>query len=276
MKYHIFIALVNFFVFLFAYSDLTGTIKLNDKKITFGEINTQEVKQLSIESPKDVIEISLKSKDIDGKPEQIWISLADSEDQSIVTHYVPTVKRSSITTNIKTSTLPDVLKSKDKLILSIVIADSKSKDNLLRRLAEILPSPEFQATSKYQQKERIGIQPEIHHIFRGDEKTVNKIIPVAFIGVAVGLFVGLLGLWFGFIGVNNLFRTFKTITTTQLLYNVSFLISLAGFELNFYKYYLGQSIFTTLFYGFILSIPCVYFGVSVLRSLATNRALGKQ
>ncbi|RCK60831.1 Dolichyl-diphosphooligosaccharide--protein glycosyltransferase subunit SWP1 [Candida viswanathii] len=276
MKYSIFIALVNFIVLAFAYSDLTGTIKLNGKKITLGEINTQEVKQLSIESPKDVLEIKLKSKDIDGKPEQIWISLADAEDEGIISHYVPTVKQSDITATIKASTLPDVLKSKDKLILSIVIADSKSKDNLLRRLVEILPSPDFQATSKYQQKPRIGIQPEIHHIFRGDEQTVNPIIPVAFIGVATTLFLGLLGSWFGFIGTKNLFSTFKTITTTQLLYNVSFLVSLIGFELNFYKYYLGQSIFTTLFYGFILSVPCVYFGVSVLRYLAKNRALGKQ
>ncbi|EER31789.1 hypothetical protein CTRG_04572 [Candida tropicalis MYA-3404] len=276
MKYSVFIGLLSLFTFSLAFSDLTGTIKLNGRKITFGEINTQEVKQLSIESPKDVLEIKLKSKDVDGKPEQIWVSLADADDQSIVKHYVPTVKKSDITANIKASTLPDVLKSKDKLVLSIVIADSKSKDNLLRRLVEILPSEEFQATSKYQQKPRIGIQPEIHHVFRGDEKTVNPLIPVVFIGIALTLFVGLVGAWFGFIGVNNLFRTFKTITTTQLLYNVSFLISLVGFELNFYKYYLGQSIFTTLFYGFILSIPCVYFGVSVLRSLATNRALGKQ
>ncbi|EMG46813.1 SWP1 Dolichyl-diphosphooligosaccharide--protein glycosyltransferase subunit SWP1 [Candida maltosa Xu316] len=276
MKYSLFIILANLAAIAIAYSDLTGKISLNGKSITLGEFNTQEVKQLTIESPKDVLEIKLNSKDIEEKPEQIVISLADADDSSIVTHYVPTVKGTKITSTIKSISLPEVLKTKDKLILSIIIADSKSENNLIRRLVEILPSPDFQATSKHQPKPRIGIQPEIHHIFREDEKTVNPIIPVIFIGIATTLFLGLLASWVGFIGVNDLFRTFKTTSPTQLFYNVSFLISIIGFELNFAKYYLGQSIFTTLFYGFILTVPSVYFGVSVLRNLAKNRALGKQ
>ena len=275
MKTSVFIAIFNLLVCALAYADLTGTIKVNDKKITLGEFNTQEVRQLTVNSPKDIIEIDLNSKDIDGKPDQIMISLADVQNPAIVTHYVPVVKESKIKLNIKALSIPEVLKTKDKLVLAIVIADSKSKNNMIRRLVEVLPSPEFKSTSRYQAKPRIGIQPEIHHIFKEDEKTVNPIVPILFIIAAFTLLLCLFGSWVGFIGIDNLFRTFKTISKVQLLHNVSFLISVLGFELNFAKYYLGQSIFTTLFYGFILSIPCVYFGVSVLRSLAKNRALGK-
>ena len=81
MKTSVFIAIFNLLVCALAYTDLTGSIKINDKKITLGEFNTQEVKQLTINSPKDIIEIDLKSKDIKGKPEQIMVSLADVKTQ---------------------------------------------------------------------------------------------------------------------------------------------------------------------------------------------------
>ncbi|CAI5757580.1 unnamed protein product [Candida verbasci] len=252
---------------------LTGTIKLNKQKITYGEIETKEIKQIYLNSPKDTIEINLSSKEINEKPEQIMFSLSDSKQQNLVTHYVPSVSNSKIKLSIKSAQLPEVLKIKDSLLLNLIIADKEVK--FTKFLLEIIPTSEFKETSNYKSKSKIGIQPEIHHIFKADESTVNPIIPLVFISVAVVLFLGLVSSWVGFIGVNNLFKTFKTISTGQLLQNVAFLISLIGFELNFIKYYFGQSIFTTLFYGFILLIPSIYFGTSVLRFLSKNRKIGK-
>ncbi|KAG7664010.1 uncharacterized protein J8A68_002448 [[Candida] subhashii] len=257
-----------------AYSNLEGYVKIGKNKVSFGEIETQEVKQLFIDSPRDFIDVSLECKDMTKRPDQVVLSLSDFSDPSLVTHFVPTVTDEKIRTSIKAVTLPEVLKSKDKLILQIIIADSTSSKNLYRKLVEIFPSPEFQQSSNYKPKERLGIQPEIHHIFKQDEKDVNPVIPVAFIGISITLFFVFLGTWFRHAG-KELLPTLKTISWSQLTCNIVFLICIFGFELNFVMYYLGQSIFTTLYYGAVLSVATVYFGVRVLRSLAQNRVLGK-
>lgn len=257
-----------------AYSSLEGFVKIGKNKITFGEIETQEVKQLFIDSPKDAIDITLESKDITKRPEQVWLSLEDFSDPSLVAHFVPTVSEERIHTSIKANSLPEVLKAKEKLILRIIIADSTSSKNLYRKLVEIIPSPEFQQSSTYKPKERFGLKPEIHHIFKEDENEANPIFPTAFIGVSNTLFFILIGTWFRHVG-RDLIPTWKSISWTQLFHNIVFLITLLGFEVNFIKYYFGQSIFTTLFYAAILGLASVYFGVRVLRSLAQNRILGK-
>ncbi|KAI5955790.1 hypothetical protein KGF54_001292 [Candida jiufengensis] len=254
---------------------ITGKITNNNngESVHFGEIDTQVIKSLPIDSSKDIIEIDLKNKDLEGhKPEQIMISLSDVSQPNLVTNFVPTVKDDQIKLQIKASLIPEILKSKDSLVLNLIIGDSSGSLNLIKRLIELIPSQEFKSSSKYERKSKFGIQPEIHHIFRGDEKTINPIIPIFFIGIASVLFLILIGSWFGFIGVNDIFfKTFNKTSIGQISHNILFFTSLIGFELNFVKYYLGQSIFTTLFYGFILSFPCYYFGLSVLNYLAKNR-----
>lgn len=262
-----------------AYGPVVGSISINGKgeAVHFGEIETQEIKLLPLESTKDVIEIKLKDSSLQGQPEQILFTLADAKKPSVATHFVPVVKGKNINLSIPASSLPDVLKIKDTLVLSLIIADGKqSTKKVNKRLLEIKPSRELKSTSKQETVPTFGLQPEIHHIFKEDEQGVNPVVPVAFILVAVALHLALLASWVGFIGVKDLFRTLNTTSSSQLLQNISFLLSLLGFEVNFVKYYLGQSIFTTLFYGTILSIPSLYFGRSVLRALAKNRALGKQ
>ncbi|KAI3403877.2 hypothetical protein KGF56_003307 [Candida oxycetoniae] len=258
---------------------ITGSVSIDDKAIHFGEIDTQEVKVLPIESAKDSIKIHLKDNALDKTltPEQIMFTLADAEKPSTSTHFVPVVKDNSIDLVIPAATIPDILKSKNTLVLSLTIADSKKELNLVKRLLELKPSSELQSASKYTKKNLdFGLQPEIHHIFREDEKTVNPVVPIVFIAASSVIFLALIASWVGFIGVNEMFKTLKTTSSRQLLQNICFLLSLLGFEINFVQYYLGQSIFTTLLCGFILSFPCLNFGRSVSRALARNRALGKQ
>ncbi|KAI5966249.1 uncharacterized protein KGF55_000558 [Candida pseudojiufengensis] len=254
---------------------VTGKISNTNsgQSIHFGEIDTQVIKTLPIHSPKDIIEIDLKNSDIKNKqPEQIMISLSDNLKPSIVTHFVPTVKDDTIKLKIRASSIPELLKTKESLALSLIIGDSSGDSNLIKRLGELIPSQEFKLSSNYKSKPKFGVQPEIHHIFKEDEKTINPIIPTIFIGFATFLFLALLGSWFGFIGANNLFfKTFNRTSIGQISHNILFFSSLIGFEFNFVKYYLGQSIFTTLFYGFVLSFPCYYFGLSVLTYLGKNR-----
>ncbi|CAK9438621.1 uncharacterized protein LODBEIA_P28450 [Lodderomyces beijingensis] len=260
-----------------AFGPVIGSVSVNDKKVHFGEVNTQEVKILPVEAVKDTVDIKFKDETLDGTPEQIMFSLADVQQPSLVTHFVPLVKGKEISLKIPFASIPDVLKSKESLVLSLVIADSKKSGNYVKRLLELRPTQEVQSASKRESPLRkFGLQPEIHHIFKKDEKTVNAVVPLAFIAIASVLFLGLFAAWFGSIGPKNMFKTLKTTSNAQLLHNISFLISLLGFEFNFVRYYLGQSIFDTLFYGFVLGIPSLYYGRAVLRALAENRSLGKQ
>lgn len=276
MKFTSTISVLTFAMSALSHGALIGTISSSGKTVHFGEIETQEIKVLPIESTKDVIDIRLKNDKLDGQPEQIMLSLSDAHKSSVATHYVPSVKGTNIKYSIKASSIPDVLLSKNQLTLGLVIADVTGKSNLVKRLVDIKPSSELKKPPKQERRFKFGIQPEIHHIFKEDAKTVNPIIPVAFIAIAIATFLALLGSWVGFIGLNNLFKTLKSTSGGQLLQNVSFLITLIGFEFNFFKYYLGQSIFTTIFYSFILSLSGVYFGSGVLKYLAQNRTLGKQ
>lgn len=259
-----------------SYGAVTGTVSSGGKTVHFGEIDTQEIKVLPIESGKDVIDIKLKNDQLDGPPEQIMLSLSDTQKSSLATHYVPLVSGASIKYSIKASSIPNVLLSRNQLTLSLIIGDGTGKPNLIKRLVDIKPSLEITKPTKNEKKIGFGIQPEIHHIFKEDAKTVNPIVPIAFIVIASATFLSLLISWVSFIGLNDLFKTLKSTTGGQLLQNIAFLISLIGFEFNFFKYYLGQPIFTTLFYSFILGLSAIYFGSSVLRYLAQNRALGKQ
>lgn len=259
-----------------AYTIGEGYIKINDNSIHFGEINTQEIKQLLIESPKDKIEINLKLKeDLDTRPHQVVVAVSSAENSQLVTHFVPTFTASNqIKLTIASSKLPEVLKVQKKLVLNLIVADPGNSDNLFKQLVELIPSEEFQATAKYQPKARVGHKPEIHHIFREEPKTINATIPIIFIGGGLVLFVVLLGAWASFIGA-DLFGTLKTVSKLQLTYNIAFLTTLIGFEANFVKYYLGQSIFATLFNSFFLGLAGIYFGSKVLRSLGENRKVGK-
>lgn len=72
-----------------SYGAVTGTVSSGGKTVHFGEIDTQEIKVLPIESGKDVIDIKLKNDQLDGPPEQIMLSLSDTQKSSLATHYVP-------------------------------------------------------------------------------------------------------------------------------------------------------------------------------------------
>ncbi|KAI5961763.1 hypothetical protein CANMA_003740 [Candida margitis] len=277
MKFTSSIPILTLAISALGYGAVTGTVSSSSKTVHFGEIDTQEIKVLPIESVKDFIDIKLKYGQLDGQPEQIMLSLSDAKKASLVTHYVPQVKSANIRYTIKASSIPDVLISKDALTLSLVIADSSGKSNIVKRLVDIKPSPGLASAANHEKKRfKFGIQPEIHHTFKEDAKTVNPIVPIVFIAIATVVFLSLLGSWVGFIGLNDLFRTVKSTSGGQLLQNISFLVTLIGFEVNFFMYYLDQSIFTTLFNGFFLGLAAVYFGSGVLKYLAQNRALGKQ
>ncbi|KAK6202605.1 uncharacterized protein RJT21DRAFT_112559 [Scheffersomyces amazonensis] len=273
MKLLILVAFVQLLSLTLGFTISSGSVSVNQKKVEFGEFNTQEIKQLSSENLKDKIEIKLQLADkVEAVPHQLLIAISSAENYALASHYTPTYKKGEIKVTIPVAKLPEVLKIQDKLFISVIIADSSAQ--LYKNLVEFIPGGELKSANKYKEVPRIGLKPEIHHTFNSDPKTVNPIIPIGFIGVAVVLFLALVFSWVGFIG-KDLYGTLKFTSAGQLFYNISFLLSLVGFELNFTKYYLGQNIFTTLFTSFLCGIASIYFGSRVLRHLAHGRHIGR-
>lgn len=258
-----------------AFSVSKGSIKAGGKSVTFGEMNTLEIKQLNINSPKDKIDISLDLKDDFSKaPNQIVITLGNNK--GLDSSYVPKFQASSktISLSIPANIIAERLKIEDKLFLNLIVGDSGSKENLFKSLVEIIPSEELKSSSTYTRTETVGIKPEIHHQFREDPKTVNPVIPLVFIGGATVLFFGLIAAWSAIIG-SDLFGIFNQVSGYKIIYNVGFIASLIGFEFTFIRYYLGATIFVTLFYAFALGGPSIYFGSRVFRDLAKYHKSGR-
>lgn len=257
-----------------SFSVSEGTVKANGKSVTFGEMNTLEVKQLSIDSPKDRIDVNLKLKDdFSNAPHQIVITLGNNKglDSSFVPKFQAESK--SISLSIPVKSISERLKIEDKLFLNLIIGDYSNKANLIKSLVEIIPTNDLKALSTYSRVSNVGIKPEIHHQFREDTTTVNPLIPLFFIGIATVLFLAFLAAW-GTAIKSDLFGTFNQVSGIKLIYNFGFLICLIGFEFTFIRYYLGSSIFVTLFHSAILGGPSIYFGSRVFRDLAKYHKAG--
>lgn len=259
-----------------AYSLAEGSIKVGDKQIQYGEFNTQEIKQLPIDVPKEKVDIEFKlAETLSSKPHQVVITLGNNKglESSYVPNFVSTSQLFKL--SIPVNKIPASLKSEDKLHLNLIVADSDSKQkNLIKSLGEIIPTDNLKSTIKYKKANRVGIKPEIHHIFKIDESTVNPIIPVAFIGVAISIFLALIGSWAVFIG-SDLFGVFKNISGLGFIHNFGFLASIIGFEISFADYYLGASIFKTLGRAFLLGLAGIFFGSKILSNLALQRKAGR-
>lgn len=256
-----------------AYTVSEGSIKVGSQAIHFGEFNTQEIKQINIDHPKEKIDIAVKLTEVTSHPHQLFISISSVENPSLASHFVPTFTAPNLKLSVLVGKLPEVLKVQKLLSIDLIIADSKN--TLYKHLGQIITGEELQNSASYTEKSRIGYKPEIHHIFKEDPATINAFIPVVFIIGAVVLTLALFGSWVGIVGGKALFNSFKTISAIQLSYNVAFLLSIIGFEYSFVKYYLGQSIFTTLSHSFVLGLGAIFFGSKVLRYLGETRKSGK-
>lgn len=252
-----------------------ATVSVGSQKIEIGEMNTLEIKLLPL-SPQDIIKVDARlALSNSTRPHQISLLLSSIDNPSLAKHIIPEVSRTGVlSASIPVASIPEVLKLESKVSLKLIVADYNSKDNILKQLVELVPSSDLVSSAKYTAKPTLGHKDEIHHVFAPDPQTVGRFFPTIFAGLALALFAGLWVAWGSLLGP-NLMGTFKLVAPTQLLFNVVFLCSLLGFEYTFVQYYLGQLIFTTLFYAFVLAFPSLFFGSRVLRGLSKDRALNK-
>lgn len=255
------------------YTIVDGSLKIGSQAVHFGEIETQEVKQLSIDQLTEKIDIQLKLKDdVKKSPNQFVVTVSDGK--GLVVPYFPkfSMDNNEVTLTIPLKNIPTSLKSQEKVYVSFVVGDQSSNVQLTKLLAELRPSGEL--TANYKRVDRFGTKPEIHHVFGEDPKTVNPIVPVIFSGVAVFVLLILLISWKVTIG-SDMLGLASHIVKSNPLANVGFLFSIVGYEYVFIKYYLNTSIFKTLLHGIILAVPSIYFGSRVLRTLHQYHKTGR-
>lgn len=264
-------------LFLFYISIVTAislslaSVKVNDKSVHFGEISTQEIKQLPIESTKDKLDIEVYLNDVNAQPHQAIITLGNGKglDQAFFPKF--NINKKALKLSTQVSKIPVSIRNLDKIFIQLVVGDSGAQ-NLKVSLGELIATEELKQLVPYKKAERVGIKPEIHHIFKQEEKTVNPFWPILFIGFDIVVFLGLLGLWTFGVGGEGLS---KSTPPEQKINNFLFFLTLIGFEVIFIRYYLGTSIFTTLLHGFIVSIPCILLGSTCLKHLAYLRSIDR-
>lgn len=262
-----------------SYSIESGLARVDQDIIQFGEVEIQLIRQLRLDNMKDKLDVEFKLDypDASYRPHQCVVTLGDNQghDLLFVPNYLSAYDVYKL--SIPVSKIPLALRIKDKLYLRTIVGSSGPKkhgDNLNRNLAEVIIGDELKllAQAAYKPAERFGLKHEIHHQFSTDTPTVNATVPIFFSGVAIVLFVGLLGTWTSLLG-RNMLVNFRRLSSAQLLYHGVFLTSLVGLVCVFYRYYLGTSIFSTLFHAFLLAIPVVFFGSRTLRDLARFQKL---
>lgn len=115
---------------------------------------------------------------------------------------------------------------------------------------------------------RLGAKPEIIHEFRPSPRTVPPFIAIAFAGGAV-FFSLILFLYWGSIGANV--HVLPKALSDSPIGHIGLLVSIASFEAVFILYYLGMSIFDTLFLFAIISPIMIYTGSRALRDIRDRR-----
>ena len=262
-----------------SYSIQSGLARVNEDIIQYGEAEIQLIRLLTLENMKDKLDVELKLdyKDVTKKPHQFVITLGDDNghDLLFVPNYLSAYDVYKL--SIPVNKIPLSLRVKEKLFLKAIVASSGPKkhgENLRRNLAEVRFGDVIKLTAQlaYVPAERFGLKPEIHHQFASEASTVNAIIPIVFSAGAIILLLALLVSWASLLG-DDLLRNFTRLSGAQVLNHGVFLTSLVGYVAMFYRYYLGTSIFTTLFNAFVLTAPTIFFGSRSLRDLAVFRKL---
>lgn len=252
-----------------AYSITARALYVDDTPILEYEGPSDNVDHLTVDSPKSRITLGVKF-DSHTQPHQLSFLYTDGNglDHAVYPGWFDDEAGPMGRTVTPIAKLPPSLLAADKVQLYVIAAnDDDEVPNLVQLIADIEFSDAFRdATRGYTAPTRLGAKPEIHHVFRSDQATVNPIIPVAFSAIAAGLLIVLLGAWGTTLG-SSLFRS-----TGESTMKTSLLVILASFEYTFIRYYLGATIFTTIFHVAVLAVPALIVGSKALSLLAKVRS----
>lgn len=248
-----------------AYKVTGGSVTSKKVEVAKLDVSSSNLPSVPIEASRDsfLVTVDLKAA---SKPSQLLFLLSgkDGLEHSIYARFVDASSKASA--SFVVSKLPAALKIQEEIKVSIVAAGaSEDEENIVVPLFTFAPSELFLSSLEYEKPARLGASAEIHHQFRADLPTIGTSIPTIFSAGAVGLLVVLLGAWATLLN-GDMFNGWL-----GSIYKLGYLGTLAYFEYIVLQYYLGTSIFATIFQAAVVLAPMSFFGSRALTSLARLR-----
>jgi len=273
MKIQFLISFISVFVFTTAIQISDGLIKANGRELSFSQVD-QTIVPVVFNDTTSKLDLSFKIHS-SSHPDQIFIKISNKD--NIETSLKPIVKSINGVFNAKLSItyskLPSLFKISPSLKLSLIIASFKDSEPIYTDISSIELTDDLisKAAKKYEKPQRFTALPEIHHIFQTAPKTVNAGIALIFSSFSIVSLIGLIGVW----TASNLIN-FKNFPKDSIIQHFAFIGLIICYEVVFFQYYLGSTIFATIGKVFILLGPTVFFGSRVLSYIGTLRLAGKR
>lgn len=205
---------------------------------------------------------SAGAEDLFVVPQQVTVSLAN-ENVSTELYFEPKLLKGKVyETNILTRDISPFLLSQDSIEISIITGDPvDSSYNAILKAGTLNPSAKLKKDNVVTLPTRFSAQKEIHHVFREAPKNLPAFVSTQFTFSIVLCLVVLLLAWnyFDAANVNNISK----FNPLSLL----FLVTIFIFEYCFFDYYLGASIFTSLYRFAVVGAFSIYFGSKALTDM---------
>lgn len=257
-----------------AYQVTDGLIKSAGRELEFSQTEGTTV-PVVFDDTTSKLDLSFK---IIGstEPDQVFIKVSNQD--QLETSYKPIIKPTqggyTAKLSLAYSKLPSLFKTSSSLNLALIVAGLGDSEPVFTTISGIELSEDLIAkgVAKYVKPDRFAPLPEIHHIFQTAPKTVNSGIALLFAALSVVSLFGLFIVWTG-AGLIN-FKNFPA--SSGVVSHGIFISLIVGYEIVFFQYYLGSSIFSTIDKVFVLLGPTVYFGSKVLNYLGALRLAGKR
>lgn len=250
-----------------------GLVRIDDRN--FGIFQTDIPLNLT-DSKLSVGFTLLETKGDEGSmvfPKQVTVALSAENIASEIYLYANLLEGKVYEANTPIRGLSDYILSQEKIDISIITGDPSSDSSLNRiiKAGSILPSEKLRADRLAKgSPTRFGEKDEIHHVFRTPEKTVYTLVTVQFVFTTLILLVVLILAWAFFDSAN--IDNVSSFSPLSLL----FLVSIFTFEYYFVDYYLGASIFDSLYRFAITGAFAIYLGSKALSDMYKLRMQKKR
>lgn len=254
---------------------LTYTLNQKSKTIKIKSIEDKSLpKVINQLTSNDNVKFSFKLDKYQTVPEQIEL-LVGLPERDLEIAIRPTVQTKSQTSNIVFKlplvNLPEsILYFADKdggaPIIGSLIIGTTDDSNLKQSVFEMNLQFDTFNFQSFKEPLRYGPQPEIHHIFPPPPKTVSRFVAECFALIIIVTGVGLLLSWMS-VGVAKFDNVPRG---TTLIYFIGFMVAIIGFEILFFQYYMGTSIFGTINGSIVLGILGLTTGTKYLRTIGKN------
>lgn len=164
--------------------------------------------------------------------------------------------------------VPIALQAAKELTLSILVG---SFDDNKPFRTELTNRVIVEQTGAHTKPSRLSAKDEIHYLFRQDPSRVPAPIALFFAGGAIALLVVILGFW----STTGNLNAFSTALQGSPSGHIGLLFSLFAYEVAFFRYFRGTSIFDTLT-SFALITPFALFsGSRALSEVKKRRDEGR-